>query len=246
MKVQGSTGPWLLSRRRNPDARVRVYCFPHSGGSPGEYVRWANELPEAEVWAVQAPGRGGRMAEAPITDLDEFVDALTQSVDFQEPFVFFGHSLGALIAFETARRLDVLGRALPERLLLSAMPAPHLDPAWPKTAHLNDVDLLGLVDKTYGTIPEDVRGNTELAALMAPVYRADFQLLSGYSYRPSRPLDVAMTLFGGVEDPVSGQLDAWREHTRHEPEIFLFSGGHFYLREEQRDFMRILRLAVLP
>lgn len=186
------------------------------------------------------------MAEAPITDVDQFVDVLTESVDFEGPFVFFGHSLGALIAFETARRLDVLGRALPQRLVLSAMPAPHLDAGGPKTAHLSDADLLALVDKAYGTIPEDVRGNTELAALMASAYRADFRLLSGYSHRPSEPLDVAMTLFGGAEDPVSGQLGAWREHTRHEPEVFLFPGGHFYLREAQRDFMRILRLAVLP
>jgi surfactin synthase thioesterase subunit len=186
------------------------------------------------------------MAEAPITDVHHLVDALTEAVDFEGSFVFFGHSLGALVAFETARRLAALGRALPERLMLSAMPAPHLEAWVPETAHLSDADLLALVDETYGTIPEDVRSNTELAGLIAPAYRADLQMLSGYRYRPAEPLDIAMTLFGGVDDPVSGQMSAWREHTWKEPEAFFFAGGHFYLREHQDDFMRILRLAVLP
>ncbi|RKH39255.1 thioesterase, partial [Corallococcus sp. AB050B] len=98
---------------------MRLFCFPHSGGSVGEYVRWADLLPDLEVWGVQFPGRGARAEEAPFTRLNELVDALVRAVDFGASFAFFGHSLGALVAFETARRLRDLGRTPPDALFLS-------------------------------------------------------------------------------------------------------------------------------
>lgn len=236
-KNQQRSDPWLLCRRRNRNAQVRIYCFPHSGGSPGEYVRWADDLPEAEVWGIQLPGRGSRTAEAAITDVRQLVRTLTESVGFREPFVFFGHSLGALVAFETARRLSEEGREVPKRLLLSAMWAPHLRVPRPPVAHLDDADLLAFVDAKYGTVPTAVRSDPDLAALMARAYRADFRMLDAYRYEPSDPLDIPLTLFGGTEDPVSEQLADWRGQTRYEPRIHLFPGGHFYLRDNHRDVM---------
>jgi surfactin synthase thioesterase subunit len=244
-KVQQSTSPWLLCRRRNPAAQVKIYCFPHSGGSPGEYIRWADDLPDAEVWGIQLPGRGSRTSDAAVTDVRQLVRALSESVDFQEPFVFFGHSLGALLAFETARRLEAEGREVPRRLLLSAMWAPHLRPPRPDVAYQDDAELLAFVDRKYGTVPEDVRNDAHLAGLMASAYRADFQMLDAYRYESADPLGIPLTLFGGRDDPVSGQLAGWREHTTYEPRMHLFPGGHFYLRERHQDFMAAVLRAAL-
>ncbi|MDT0382155.1 alpha/beta fold hydrolase [Streptomyces sp. DSM 42041] len=243
-KVQHATRQWLLCRRRNPDAQVRIYCFPHSGGSPGEYVRWADDLPDAEVWGVQLPGRGSRTSENAITDMHHLVQALMTQLDFPEPFMFFGHSLGALIAFETALRLSTEERVTPNCPLLSAMWPPHAQVTRPEVSHLDDADLLAFVDGKYGTVPEEIRNDPDMAALMAPAYRADLQLLAAYRHQPHAPLDIPMTLFGGTEDPISGELAGWREHTRHEPHTHLFPGGHFYFRDRPRDFMTALRHTV--
>ncbi|RKG78833.1 thioesterase, partial [Corallococcus exercitus] len=127
--------PWLACRIRRPDASMRLFCFPHSGGSVGEYVRWADLLPDIEVLGIQLPGRGARAEEAPFTRLHDLVDTLVREVDFGTSFAFFGHSLGALVAFETARRLRDLGRAIPSALFLSAAPAPQLPPRGIPASH---------------------------------------------------------------------------------------------------------------
>ncbi|MGW9436988.1 thioesterase II family protein [Streptomyces sp. NPDC055607] len=240
-----NAGAWLLCRRRNPGARVRVYCFPHGGGSPGEYLRWADDLPDAEVWGVQLPGRGGRLMETAVPDMNRLVDMITEAVDFTGPFVFFGHSLGTLVAFETARRLVAEGREAPGRLLLSAMWAPHLDLPRPDVARMDDEELLARVDDAHGTLPEAVRRDPDLVSLMAPAYRADFTMLDAYRYEPGEPLDIPMTLFGGAQDSASERLADWRDHTRHEIRTHLFPGGHFYFRDNRHDFVAALRRAVL-
>src|SRR2546421_456760 len=94
---------WLACRERRPDAAFRLYCFPHSGGSAGEFVRWADQMPDVEVFGVQLPGRGGRYQEPAFTRMSSLVEAMVAQVPFHGPFVFFGHSLGALVAYEVAR-----------------------------------------------------------------------------------------------------------------------------------------------
>src|SRR5205823_943244 len=92
--------PWLVCRQRRPEAAMRLYCLPHSGGSAGEYVRWSDGLPGVEVWGVQLPGRGQRVGEPPLTRMPALVAALVASVPFRPPFALFGHSLGGLVAYE--------------------------------------------------------------------------------------------------------------------------------------------------
>ncbi|AXX30292.1 Thioesterase [Actinosynnema pretiosum subsp. pretiosum] len=113
----------------------RVFCFPHSGGSAGEFLGWTSQLPDVEVWAVQPPARGGRLDEPGITGMGEFVDSLIASVDFGggAPFAFFGHSLGAYTAYETARALRDRGLPGPFGLWVSALRAPHLHEREPRS-----------------------------------------------------------------------------------------------------------------
>ncbi|GAB3135815.1 thioesterase II family protein [Microbispora hainanensis] len=245
--AQGASpaSPWLLCRRRNPDARIRIYCFPHSGGSPAEYLCWADDLPEAEIWGVQLPGRGGRLAEAPHLEVREAVRAFVRAVEPVAPFAFFGHSLGALLAFEAARLLVARGGRAPAHLLLSAMPAPQLEFARPDVGRLPDAELLAYVDVAYGTVPAAVREDPELVKLVAPAYRADLTMVARYRYEPAEPLDVPMTLLGGADDSLSGELDGWRAHSRREPGLRLFPGGHFYLRDRHHEVMSTIRRAVL-
>jgi surfactin synthase thioesterase subunit len=230
------TSPWLACRLRRPDARVRLFCFPHSGGSAGEYLRWADVLPDVEVWGVQLPGRGARTEEAPFTRVRALVEALVDAADFGPPFAFFGHSLGALVAFETARRLRDLGRAPPAWLVLSAYPAPHLPSRTQPTSHLGEDGLLDALDRMYGEMAVEIREDAELRELILPALRADLALVESHRHEDGAPLECVMTVTGGTLDDLGrDELEPWRRHTTGPFRLHLLPGGHFYLREpEQR------------
>ncbi|MFF8643211.1 thioesterase II family protein [Streptomyces sp. NPDC015345] len=241
-----TTSPWLVRRRKRPEAPLRLYCFPHSGGSPGEYVRWSDALDDVEVWGIQAPGRGSRVTEQPATSIEEFVDGLLDTTEFTAPFVFFGHSLGGLTAFETARALRAAGRPMPEHLVLSAYPAPHLDHPRTPLHTLGDDALLDAVDRRYGGLPAALRDDPELVRLVLPAYRADFTIFETYRHETQRPLDVPITVLGGSDDIATPLLPEWRRHTTARFELRLLPGGHFYLRDRPEEFMHELRRTICP
>lgn len=220
---------------------MRLFCFPHSGGAVGEYVRWADHLPDVEVWGVQLPGRGARAEDTPFTRMPELVDALVDAVDFGTSFAFFGHSLGAFVAFETARRLRDLGRATPGWLFLSAAPAPQLPRRGIPASHLDEDGLLTALEPTYGELAVELREDPELRELILPGLRADLLLVESYRHEAGTPLDRAMVVTGGTRDDLTREeLDAWRDHTTGPFALHLLPGGHFYPREQKDALLRLI------
>lgn len=224
--------PWIVGKNIPGQPDIRLYCFPHSGGLPSEYVRWGRELPGVQVYGICPPGKGGRIAESPRAEMSDLVTALLDSTEFNPPFVFFGHSLGALIAFEVARKLRALGRNTPDRLILSAYPAADLTRTAAKLHTLPDDELVKSIGERYGGIPPQVLAAPELVALLLPAFRADFTILENYRYAKSEPLPMPLEVFGGDQDAVTfEELEQWRCHTTAHCRIHSFSGGHFYFRE---------------
>lgn len=233
---------WSVNRTSRPGAGVRMYCFPHSGGSIGEFLRWDKDLPEAELWGVQLPGRGSRVDEAPRTNLTPLVAELVEETPFDPPFVLFGHSLGALLAYETARALAARGRTGPERLVLSACPAPHLPRTLPPLRALEDRELFAAIQEHYGSLPAELAEDDELLSVVMSSHRGDFALVETYRHRPGPGLDVPFHVMGGTEDRVSRHdLAQWGRHTRSTTTLDLLPGGHFYLREQRTATLAVLR-----
>jgi surfactin synthase thioesterase subunit len=233
---------WWLCRAKRPAAALRLYCFPHSGGSPGEFLRWADRLPEAEVWALQLPGRGRRFAEPACTDLAELVSTLVRVSTLRAPFAFFGHSLGALVAFETTRELRARGLQQPVRLFASAYPAPDLPDQRQPVAGLSDEELLESVSGEYGDTFGTVRDDPELLAGSLAAFRADFSMLDGYKHVAAAPLDLPVTVLGGREDDIeAGELAAWRSQCAGDFDLRIFPGGHFYFRERPAELLGCIR-----
>ncbi|MGW2352525.1 thioesterase II family protein [Actinacidiphila glaucinigra] len=232
---------WLLCRARRPDARLRMYCFPHSGGSPGEYMRWSDALPDVELWGVQPPGRGSRLAEPPTTSVAEFVTRLVSEAEFTGPYVFFGHSLGALLAYETARALRDRGLPGPTRLYLSAFRAPHLHQPGPDLGRLDGARLIAAIEEQHGPLPDEVKDDPELQELLLPALRADLTLVAGYRHTPAEPLDCPLSILGGADDEDTRDgLTPWASHTTGSCDVRTFPGDHFYFRENTDDFLRFL------
>ena len=216
----------------------RLVCFPHAGGSATAYVQLARALPaDFDVVSVQYPGRQDRYHEAPFTAVAPLVEAVVEELapelaaDPGRPYALFGHSMGALIAYETARLLARRELPGPQRLFLSGRGAP--DPR--HSAHgefYDDADVLAEVRRLGGT-DQAMLNNPEVLEMVLPGLRADYRALGTYSWREGEPLATPVTALIGDQDPMVTVQDAqtWREHTSSDFALKVFNGGHFYLAD---------------
>ncbi|MFE7927869.1 thioesterase II family protein [Streptomyces sp. NPDC057456] len=229
--------PWIRRYAPAPEAPVRLVCLPHAGGSATFYSGLARRLaPDVDVLAVQYPGRLERRAEAPMKELAALAEALVAELTpwTDRAFALFGHSLGAMAAFETARRLEAVGRP-PVALFVSGRGAPslHRREFGPQ---LDDALLLRQMRGLGGTDPR-VFADEELMRLALPVIRADYRMVEDYRYVPGPPLGCPVTALNGRTDPkVSAPgVDAWRHHTTASFDSLTFPGGHFYLVDRHEE-----------
>jgi surfactin synthase thioesterase subunit len=219
-----------------PDAAARLFCFPHAGGGAAVYAPWARALRDRpiEIAAAQLPGRDDRLREPACADLDCIVDGLADAIEplADRPYAFFGHSLGALVAFELARRLRDRRAGGPAHLFVSGAHAPQIPRDTPPLRFIDgDAAFLEAVAATYGGVPKIVLEQAELRVALVPALRADLALTETYTYRDAPPLTCPIAAYGGASDPFvsEARLAGWREHTTGEFSCRLFAGHHFYL-----------------
>lgn len=222
----------------NPAAALRLICFPYAGGGASAFQPWARLLPPAvELSALQPPGRETRRRELPFRTFAEAVEGLAEAISplLDKPCAFFGHSLGALLAFETACCLRRTGQLQPCHLLLSSRRPPHLPEPLAPLAQLPEAEFIDAVQGRYGGIPEVILQEPELMALFLPTLRADFAVLESYTYHAEPPLAAAITVYGGSDDPLApaAVLGQWQQHTTGSFAQVQFAGGHFYLQTQR-------------
>lgn len=223
---------WLRTFFPRPDAALRLVFFPHAGGSASYYRPLAGSLPgHIEPVIVQYPGHEDRLDEEPYVAMEELADALTPALHplADKPLWFFGHSMGASVAYEVTRRLIVQGGPRPAHLIVSARPGPARQR--PGCKHLDDDQLWADVCNLGGT---DARlpAMPELRAILLPTIRADYRLIETYRAGLNADLDVPLTACFGDCDPEVTREDAetWRAVTIGPFGLQCFPGDHFYLR----------------
>jgi surfactin synthase thioesterase subunit len=197
---------------------------------------WTALLPPSiEIAAVQLPGRETRIAESPETSLDRLVARITAAIgtEIDVPFAFFGHSMGALLAYEVARELEASGRPVPHHLFVSSFRAPHIESTHPGLHLLDEEPLLAMLGRLGGS--DGALDNGELRAIFLPIIRADLAICDGYKGEVSRQVPCRVTALGGLADTFvpPAQLRAWRAYSLGEFRCVLFNGGHFYLNEHR-------------
>lgn len=230
---------WLVGRELRPDDELRLFCLPYSGGAAAVYRGWQDLLPDwISVYPLELPGRGSRMREAPFTRLPPLVEALADAFQtaLDRPFALFGHSMGALIAFELARALRARGNPAPVHLFLSAKTAPGVPPTLPPIRSATDAEVVRHLRRLGGT-PQVILENAELMELMVPILKADFSVVETYEHRRQAPLATPITVFGGAADEVAppSTLERWREQAAAGCRLRVFPGDHFFLHSAAAD-----------
>lgn len=237
-----TASPWIIGRP--PQAgRLRLYCFPYAGGNAVQYLPWQAGIgAPVDIRALQLPGRGTRLAEAPVQHWPALLRALSEEIraDAPERYAFFGHSLGALMAFETARYAIAQGLPAPQRLFVSGCAAPRQ--RGPKTGlHLLPDEPLVEQLKDYNGTPREVLAHADLVQLLLPVIRADFALSDSYAYVPGAEFAVPITVLAGRRDEFVGQRAlGWEAETSAGFEALWFDGGHFFVNECRQEVLEAL------
>jgi surfactin synthase thioesterase subunit len=233
--------PWFRRFHPAPKGAATLVLLPHAGGSASFYHGMSALLaPWLEVICVQYPARQDRWQEPPAGGVREMADRVAEAVSAvaREPVMLFGHSMGALIAFETAIRLE-RGNGV-SRLIVSAYRAPTRPrpffPADGDSALIEEMVRLGGVEP-------GVLADPDLARLVLPGVRADYQALRGYEYRPPDRVGCPVTGLAGDQDPRASveDLAAWAEVTAGDFELLRFPGGHFYLNDHLAEVARMIR-----
>jgi len=239
----------MIYPKSNPQSRLRLFCFPYAGGTAAVFRNWSQYLPsEIEVCAIQYPGRGNRFAEPLSEDVVDVINAVYSDLQplLKKPFAFFGHSMGALVSYEFARRLQQEKQPEPLQLFVSGCNAPHERNVDEFTHNLPEPEFIAELRRLQGT-PADVLDNADLMQLMTPIIRADFKASQTYKYLPGPPLECSLRAFGGLEDEkvTREKLEAWSEHTRGSFRAQMLPGDHFLLNTSPSLLTRIIAQELL-
>lgn len=237
---------WFDQRFRLRAPQYSLYCFPFAGGSATYYADWASRFDgPVELVPIQLPGRGPRMGEPPPTCIHGLADDIAVAIAAEDTVpLLFGHSMGAILAFEVARRLESLGRPA-AHLFVSGRPAPLLSRPVAVVSDLPHEQMVQVL-RDYGAADEEILQHEELLGLLMPVIRADFAMIESYQYRPGPPLPCPVTSWCGSHDPEihPEEMQGWACETTAGWRLFVRPGGHFFLSDHVEEICQVTHEAV--
>lgn len=235
---------WLLTFKKNPQARTRLIAFHHSGGGASAYFPWVKHLsPSVELIALQLPGREGRFQEPLLNRVEDIIHYVSKEFALytDKPFFIFGHSLGALLSFEFAKSIQKTYSVSPHYIIVSASKAPHL-PLRRKSFSQLGASSLKAELTLYGGISQEIIENEDLFDIFCPILKNDFSIAENYNYRKSEPLLCNMLALSGSQDQSvqEEEIVAWAQHIQGHFTHISFPGDHFFLKQHQPKILEII------
>ena len=234
---------WIKPFKPVPAARCRLICFPYAGGGALIFRLWHEYLPSyVEVCPVKLPGRDNRIREPLFDDISLLVRTMEKGLTpfLDKPFAFFGHSLGAIIAFELMKRLRKQNMPLPFHLFVSGRRAPQIKPG-PSIHHLPEEQFIEKI-RNYGGTPEVVFQEQQLMDIFLPILRADFSLNDSHTYRPEKLFNCPITAFYSPNDKIAEKayVEEWEKQTTSKFDLHMIEGGHFFINEHKERILKII------
>lgn len=216
---------------------ITVYCLPFAGGNTDSYRPFQKHISVPfRIRPIELPGRGRRIREPLLTNIHSMVEDILQQIGKElgrQRYVFYGHSMGALLAYLLTKRLVSTGQTPPLHVFCSGRKAPSLPHDRPFKHQLAKQNFLGYIDELRG-LPAELLNNAEFMDFVEPILRADFQAVETYTYQPAPPLEVPITVLAGDKDPRTRpytNLLPWKEESSYPVQIEQFTGEHFFLFE---------------
>lgn len=240
-KTTPKKNPWIYEHKFSEDNPTTLICFPYAGGNTHAYSSWCDFLPDDwNLLAIQYPGRLSLMGYPPEKDITKLVDQL---YPFVAPYlgsgkiIFFGHSLGALVSYELAKRVETQGNDPIDALYVSACVSPDLVGKEEGIHHLSDDDFLTKISG-YGGTPKEILQDKELMNFFLPVLKSDFCLYETYPHRPREKVSCPLIAMGSPHDPyapIEG-MNNWSQQTQQPQDLITVTGDHFYLHDPESNF----------
>ncbi|MFJ8536894.1 thioesterase II family protein [Streptomyces sp. NPDC093591] len=244
LETVSSSEDWISRFHPAPDSSVRLVCLPHAGGSASFFFPVSKALaPAVEVLAIQYPGRQNRLHVPPIDNLSELADGIFGALRLRlddRPLALFGHSMGAVLAYEVALRLQRSGLPSPARLFVSGRQAPSCYRDG-QIHRASDDEVVASLQALSGT-SQAILDDPELLAVILPAIRSDYHAVAGYQHDPAQVLNCPVTVLTGDSDPqVSiNEARAWAEHTTGQTDVEVFPGGHFFVVDRSSEVIGLL------
>ncbi len=217
--------------------KIRLFCFPYAGGSALVYNKWKSDLNRCiQLHLVELAGRGKRISEPYYNSVDEAVEDVFNIIKYElrdALYAFYGHSLGAIIAYQLAQKLRKIKFPQPVHIFFSGRGAPHIRRDDKKPYHTLPQDEFREKVLELGGTPEEFFQHPELLEVLLPLLRADFRVSWSYKH-PSdiNPLDCDITILTGKEeDLTTAQIEGWKLHSKDKCTLHSFEGGHFFIND---------------
>jgi medium-chain acyl-[acyl-carrier-protein] hydrolase len=238
---------WWVVPAKKPGAAKRLFCLPYAGGSGTVFHKLAQSFgDDVEVHSMQPPGRGFRMREPAFAELEGLVYGLREAIEprLDRPYALFGHSMGALVAFELTRALRHEGRRLPEHLFVSASPSPAAWTRVPVSVELEPAAFWRAVNELYGT-PVHAAVPGDVLDLVVPPLKADLKLIASYRYVSEDQLALPITALVGSRDPMVKREAAaeWAQETSGAFALHEVPGAHLFLQDAAAQLSAQVRAA---
>jgi surfactin synthase thioesterase subunit len=225
-------------------ANIQLWCFPFAGAGFYAYRELLSHLPSHIIPEfLELPGRGKRMDRPLLNSFDEILDdtynELIKKQKPGQPFAFFGHSMGAQLAYSIAHRLQAEGRELPVHILLSGRGAPTI--VRMKRRFDLPENLFREELKKMGGVPDDILNDNDFYRFFEPILRADFRAIESYKHTPVQPLDIPFTvMLGDAEETTIEEAKQWNEETTAAFDFWLYPGGHFFIFEHAKEICSVM------
>jgi medium-chain acyl-[acyl-carrier-protein] hydrolase len=231
---------WIPFRNEGAGVRCRIFCLPHAAGSAASYLFLRRIMPpEIDFCPVELPGHGTRLDERPITSMSVLMEQLHRAIEplMAVPFGFFGHSVGAHVAYDAARQMHAIDGGTAVHLFVSGRGSPDCTSAAAAPTPRSDRELLAILENFGGT-PPAILQRAELVAAILPALQADLLLVDSYRADPRDLVSCPITAFGGADDLSSGSLGSWQEFTASLFRTRVFPGAHFYFSTSARELAK--------
>lgn len=239
---------WFITINKQVNPKIRLFCFPYAGGGASIYREWNKSMPnDIEICAIQYPGRENRISEKLIDNFELLVANICEAIQYKGdlPFALFGHSLGAKVAYEVAKRLEFTNISKPFMLFVSGARAPHF-PVLNPIHHLDNREFTKALTRYQGT-PATILNNKEIMQVFLPIIRADFVLDETFCSDVDSKIAIPIIIFAGNKDKIALTKDVqlWKKYTTENSEFLEIPGEHFFLKTSKDILLDVIKQRLL-